>query len=145
MHARRGLAVAAVACAIALVPAGSALAHECYNASRSAKGNAGADHSPRWLTAQLAEFFADPGLGLSQAQQTEALRLAAERGIPSSFTIFIGNHTIGTRASDGSDTPAFGRNGHSADGRGIDHIFDRYGEQLIQIVIDVGGTPPPIG
>jgi hypothetical protein len=141
MYARRFVIVMAASTAL-LVPTGTALAHECYNASRSAKGNAGADHSPRWLTVQLAEFFADPSVGLTEAQQQQALALAQARGIPSSFTIFIGTHTIGSNPKTGELTPAFGRNGKAADGKGIDHIFARYGEQLIAIVIEVGGTPP---
>jgi hypothetical protein len=141
MHARRFAVVAATSLAL-LVPAGTALAHECFNASRSAKGNAGADHSPRWLTVHLSEFFGDPSVGLSEAQQQQALALAAARGIPSSFTIFIGTHTIGSNPKTGEPTPAFGRNGKAVDGKGIDHIFPRFGEQLIAIVIEVGGTPP---
>jgi hypothetical protein len=142
MLSRRPLAVVTVAIATVALPSAPALAHECFNASRSAQGNAGADHSPRWETLQLADIFAD--VGLTPAQQAAALDLAAARGIPTSVTIFIGTHTIGTRPKTGEDTPSFGRNGRDRDGRGIDHFFDRYGEQLIQIIIDVGGTPPPI-
>ena len=62
------------------------------------------------------------------------------QGISGSFTIFVGNHTLMTRAKSGTDTPAVEK--HSADGKGIDHIFDAYGNQLVEIVIAVGGTPP---
>jgi hypothetical protein len=141
MHARRLAVVTATSLAF-LVPAGTALAHECFNASRSAKGNAGATNSQRWITVHLSEFFGDPSIGLSDAQQQQALALADERGIPSSFTIFIGAHTIGSHPKTGEPTPAFGRNGKAADGKGIDHIFAAYGDELIAIVIEVGGTPP---
>jgi hypothetical protein len=141
MQARRFAAVAATSVAL-LVPAGTALAHECFNASRSEQGNAGAANSQRWLTVHLSEFFGDPSIGLSEAQQQQALALAQERGIPSSFTIFIGTHTIGSNPKTGEPTPAFGRNGKAADGKGIDHIFEAYGDELIAIVIEVGGTPP---
>lgn len=140
MKTRRSIAAAAIACAALFGTSGTALAHECFNASRSAQGNTGADNSPVWETVQLAEFFADPSLGLSATQQSQALQLAEEQGIPSSFTIYVGNHTLLTRANSGTDTPAVDK--HSADGKGIDHIFDAYGDQLIGIVIAVGGTPP---
>ena len=124
---------------LAAVP-GSAFAHECFNASRSAQGNVGADNSPRWLTLQISEFFTDPELGLSPSEQATALALLAQAQangeVPNDVTIYIGNHTIA------EDTPSMDRNGHAADGSGIDHFFDAYGAQLFGILCTAAPSNP---
>jgi hypothetical protein len=130
-------AVAAVALVAVAAPA-TALAHECYVTSRSEQGNAGASNSQRWLTIQTAEFFAFaheflPVEPLTQAQIDEAVALAAAQGVPTSFTIFIGDKTIG------GDAAAYLQNGKAADGKGVDHIFAAHGETLVGIVFAVVG------
>ena len=53
---RRRLATASLLSLLVLaVGASSAFAHECFNASRSAQGNTGAQHSDNWfnLTTEL--------------------------------------------------------------------------------------------
>lgn len=131
---KRITAVAALAAAVVLVVPAGALAHECYNPSRSDQGNEGAANSQRWLTIQTAEFFASaheflPVGPLSEAQIAEAVKLAQAQGIPTSFTIFVGSKTIG------EGTPAALK--HAADGKGIDHIFAAHGDALVAIVFAV--------
>lgn len=121
---------------------GSALAHECFNASRSENGNANATHSSKWFTLSLEMLAAD--VGLDEAQTEQFVEAAIAEGIPESFTIFVGNHTIG------EGTPAFTTLGHQSDDKGIDHFFTTYGDQLIGILcgeVDPGneicsGGPP---
>jgi hypothetical protein len=138
MKLKKSLAVVSIAAAAAIATPTAALAHECYNASRSAQGNAGASNSQRWLTIETAEFFASaheflPIPPLTPAQIAEAGSMATAQGIPSTFTIFIGAKTIGEAAA------AYEKNGKSADGKGIDHLFDAYGNQLVAIVLAVVG------
>ena len=133
---KRISAVAALAAAAVLVVPAGARAHECYNPSRSEQGNEGAANSQRWLTVQTAEFFAfahevlpvDP---LTEEQIAEAVAMAEAQGIPTSFTIFIGSHTLN------EGTPAALK--HAADGKGIDHIFAAHGDALVAIVFAVAG------
>jgi hypothetical protein len=110
----------------AVTGAGAALAHECFNASRSAKGNEGANHSPQWETIDLELLAAD--IGLDEAQTEAFLAAADEAGVPFSVTIFIGKKTIGQNST------AFNEGGKSGDGKGIDYFFSTYGETLIGIV-----------
>jgi hypothetical protein len=118
--------IAGVAAAVlALGGVGSAFAHECFNASRSDQGNAGASSSKVWLTVQIADFYSDPELGLTEQQAAQATQLALDAGVPSSVTIFIGTHTIA------EGTPSMSLLGHASDGQGIDHFFDAYGAQLV--------------
>lgn len=110
----------------AFTGAGAALAHECFNANRSAKGNEGADHSPMWLTLDLEVLAED--IQLTEAQTEEFLDAAEEAGVPFSFTIFIGNKTIGENAAGFLD------GGREADGKGIDWFFEAYGPTLFGII-----------
>jgi hypothetical protein len=139
MKLKKSAAVLSVAAVAAIATPTAALAHECYNANRSEQGNAGASNSQRWLTIETAEFFASaheflPVAPLTPAQVAQASAMAQAQGIPSTFTIFIGAKTIGEAAA------AYEKNGKSADGKGIDHIFDAYGNQLVAIVFAVAGA-----
>ena len=108
----------------------AAFAHECFNASRSAKGNEGAARSQAWLTLTLAEIYEDVilhpdeehPLPPADLDDVDAMLADAEaRGLPSSFTI----HLPSTAASGVQGTA------HSSDRKGIDHFFTGYGGDLI--------------
>ena len=121
--------------------AGAASAHECYIANRSAQGNAGAAHSANWYTLQVSELYAAahffiPGVEepLTEAQIAEAVALTEEAGIPTSFTLFE-RFTI-PRNLDDAD--AIGSK--SVDGKGVDHYFAKYGDQLVGIVLTVANS-----
>jgi hypothetical protein len=111
-----------LAIALTIVAAGAASAHECFNASRSDQGNLMAGtHASRWVyVGTLAELLStppEPGApALTPAQYDWALAAARAAGAPSSFAVFIGNHTIA------EGTPAMAK--HGADGHGIDHFGD---------------------
>ena len=120
-----------LATALIALTAGATFAHECYNASRSAQGNAGADNSGVWETAPVGDVFgfitfvygglADP---LSPAGQAAAAQAAIEAGVPAEATLFFGPITIGGNGK------AFTDGGKARDGRGIDHFFAAYETEL---------------
>ena len=122
-----------LAIALVALTASATFAHECYNASRSEKGNAGAAHSPNWSTESVAElftvihFFGIPGVdqALTAEQAEVAFEAALEMGVPAEVTIFVGKHTIGANGT------AFTEGGKAADGKGIDHFFLAHGEALV--------------
>ena len=112
---------------------GTALAHECFVISRSDTGDiAAGGHSQAWETVgTLEDLFVFVGglLGLpplSDAQLAWAVDAAEEAGLPSQLTLF-GRLTIA------EGTPAMAM--HSADGQGIDHLFD-WGPVIIGIYQD---------
>lgn len=132
---RRTTTTLALAAALVVSGAGAASAHECYVANRSDKGNAGASHSANWYTVQVAELFSSvhffmPELfpePLTPAQVAEAVAMTEEAGVPTSFTVFE-RFTIPRNLDEAS--------AKSTDGKGIDHFFAGYGEQLIGIALE---------
>ena len=119
-----------LAIGLTIVATGAASAHECFNASRSDQGNVMAGtHASRWVYAgTLVELLStppEPGAPALTPDQFEwALAAARAAGAPSSFAVFIGNHTIA------EGTPAMEK--HGADGQGIDHFGD-----WIPILLDI--------
>lgn len=110
----------------ALTGGGAALAHECFNTSRSEQGNAGAAHSPNWETLTLEDLAAD--IGLTPAETADFLEQAEDADIPFSFTIFVGKHTIGENGIGFLDGDK------AVDGQGIDWFFRKYGQSLFNII-----------
>jgi hypothetical protein len=104
---------------------GGAWAHECFNASRSAQGNAMAgSNSNAWLTLVIDEAIqgdADSDV-ITQAQADCIKAWWAESGNPSSFTIHVaGKNTLAENNPN---------DGLKANGKGIDHLFDAYGADI---------------
>jgi len=129
---RRTAATLALTTALVAAGAGAASAHECYVANRSAQGNAGASHSANWYTLTLDELFRSGHLflggdPLTDEQLETALDLARQQGVPLSFTVFERftlPKSIGELEAVSSK---------SADGKGIDHFFVRYGDAIVGI------------
>ena len=126
---------------ILAVGASSAFAHECFNASRSAQGNTGAQHSDNWFNLSTEFVFTvilpeESGIELTADQLAWALDQADAAGIPSGFVI-RSDKTIGVNAN--GVTPGFAKNG--GDGRGIDHAVDAYGDQLFGIFLAASQLP----
>ena len=117
-----------VALALGLVPVASVAAHECIVVNRSDTGNEHASGSGRWFTLTLEQLFSeteDFGFpDLSAAQVDYAVDLSLDSGVPAKFT-FRADKTLLENAA------GWQKNGHSTDGKGIDHFFDVYGETLI--------------
>ncbi|MEW5990327.1 MAG: hypothetical protein AB1736_03145 [Chloroflexota bacterium] len=110
------------------VSATSAFAFECVVVNRSATGNEHATASGRWITVTLEQLYSeteDFGLpDLTEAQVAYAVALAESWGVPDSFT--FRSDTILLEGASGW------QNGdHATDGKGIDHFFDVYGDQLL--------------
>jgi hypothetical protein len=130
---KRAARASVLAAALVALTAGTTFAHECFNASRSAQGNAGATHSANWSTESVAGLFAEihffgiPGVteALSESQQEVALDAALEMGVPAEVTIFTGKITIGANGK------AFTEGGKAADGRAIDHFFAAHGQSIV--------------
>jgi len=118
----------ALAIAIAVVPLSVATAHECIVVHRSATGNLHATASGVWMTATLQDLYEETELfglpDLTEAQVTYAVNLAGSLGVPDSFT-FRSDKTLLENAS------GWQKNGHSTDGKGIDHFIDVYGDRII--------------
>ncbi|MFH1474613.1 MAG: hypothetical protein ABIG85_02010 [Chloroflexota bacterium] len=118
----------ALALAIGVVPLATVAAHECIVVNRSETGNLHASASDRWVTVTLVDIYeATEQFGfpdLSPAQVTSAAALAESWGVPDSFT-FRSDKLIGANAA------GWEKGDHATDGKGIDHFFDVYGEQII--------------
>ncbi|CAA9321784.1 MAG: hypothetical protein AVDCRST_MAG07-1291 [uncultured Frankineae bacterium] len=112
---------------------GAASAHECFVADRSAQGNAAATHSDNWHTLTLADLyssahlFLQTGRPLSPAEVDAAVARAAEQGIPTSFTVF-GRHMLPRSVEKMEELSS-----RTSDGKGVDHFFVAYGEDIIAI------------
>ncbi|WP_353816010.1 hypothetical protein [Agromyces sp. SYSU T00266] len=111
-----------LAAALTLGSGAAAYAHECYNANRSEKGNAGASNSQAWLTV----YFEELTFGLEEADAECVTDAYASTGAPMSFTIHV-------KGANGNDGVVAGNNPHeakAADGKGIDEIFAAHGADL---------------
>ncbi|WP_203580551.1 hypothetical protein [Microbacterium hibisci] len=132
---RKTVGAAALSVALVFTGAGVASAHECYIPHRSDQGNAGASHSKNWVTLDIIELFQNGheflgGPALTAEQVQEALAMAAEAGIPRTLTTFARDTLPKGNAPES----------HSTDGKGIDHYFHAYEEQLIGIFFTVQGA-----
>lgn len=104
------------------------LGHECFIANRSAQGDAGALHSKNWTPLTLATIFGFinqfvGGTALTSDQIAWAVDEAAAEGLPVGGWVVRSDMVIG----EGSSNP------NLANGRGLDHLADAYGGQLIGI------------
>lgn len=112
--------------------AGVASAHECFVANRSDQGNAGASHSANWYTLQMSDLFSEAhlffgGEPLTADQLAWALEETEKQGLPLSVTMFE-RFTIPRSQAE------FEKLAHkSGDGKGIDHFFSSYGDDLFLI------------
>ncbi len=112
-----------------LLVAGPAAAHECFNASRSAQGNASvAAHSSAWgevsLDTILTQF-----IGVPQSVATCVEANAGQYGIPSSF-VFGDKQAVGQDQVIAERNPNMSAKGLSSNGKGIDHAQDAYGPAI---------------
>lgn len=132
--------------ALSLVLAGSLLAvaapavlgHECTIASRSAKGDAGAQHSANWGRLGLADVFGFihgevGGRPLTPAEIDQAVAMAVAAGLPADGWVIRFDKTIG----EGSNNP------NLANGKGLDHLADSVGPTIVGIYFAIAGPPAP--
>jgi hypothetical protein len=110
--------------ALVLGSGAAAFAHECYNPSRSDQGDAAAgSNSQAWYTLVLVDLEA--GL-ITQEQADCVVATYAETGAPWTFTVMV-KGAVGQDGVIAEHNP----NGYLAtDGKGIDHAFDAYGDEI---------------
>ncbi len=125
---RRVLLASVLAGAIIGASAPAVLGHECFIVSRSDQGNAGALHSSRWVQLDLATIFGFinelvQGPALTPSQIEWAVDEAVSQGLPEDGWVVRSDKTIG----EGSANP------NLANGKGLDHLADVYGEQIVGI------------
>lgn len=125
---RRILVSLVLAGSLAAAGAPAALGHECYIANRSAQGDAGALNSSSWARITLADIFGFinvfvGGPALTSGQISWAVNAAVAQGLPASGWVVRADKVIG----EGSSNP------NLANGKGLDHLADAYGPQLVAI------------
>lgn len=150
---KRGVAAVALAGVVVVGTAGTALAHECYNDSRSAVGDAKAAEGAGWtpLSEVFLRFVLPSEIGfapLSEAQMQEALAIiAAEKASGQLDELYALDRSVlnATTAMQGKGAAGTSK---SSDDRAIDHAtfnldeLDPLTNHLIGIYFAVGGTGP---
>jgi hypothetical protein len=118
---------------LGLATAGSAFAHECYVANRSAQGNTMAGtHSQAWETVSLDTILTQfIGVPADVAACVEAK--APDAGIPDSF-VFGSKQAVGQGGVIAENNPNMTAKGLDADGKGIDHAEDAIGPALFALI-----------
>ena len=125
---RRMLIGLVLAGSMSVVAAPVALGHECFIANRSAQGDVGALHSGNWTRLSLGAIFSFVnqfvgGPALTSGQITWAVNEAVAEGLPADGWVVRSDKVIG----EGSSNP------NLANGKGLDHLGDAYGRQLVGI------------
>jgi len=139
-----------LALALTTMTAGATLAHECYVANRSSKGNVAAGtHSKAWIyvdLAGLAAFLSDPTdpealPPLSEAQLAYFVERAQELGVPSDIGLFIGGRPKTGGFTIAGQAAGFVNNGKGADGSGMEHFFAAHIEDVIAAYLEALEQP----
>ena len=132
-HLARGAALGAPALAVLLAASGSAWAHECFVANRSAQGNAAvSQHSGAWLTITPEIIFGE-FVGLTGDPLTCAIDAwKANPDLPA-YIVVGGKQAQGQGGVIAESNPNMAT-GKAWDGKGIDHAEDVFGPTIGQIV-----------
>jgi hypothetical protein len=131
---RRFVLSLVLAGSLSAVAAPTVFAHECYIASRSAQGDAGAVRSGQWTRLTLPIIFGFingivGGPALSPDQITWAVNEALAEGLPLDGWVVRSDKTIGENS----------QNPNLANGKGLDHLADTFGGQLVGIYFQALG------
>ena len=124
-HVARVGGVTAAVAALFVSSAGSALAHECFVANRSAQGNASvAAHSTAWTSFTLDDVLR-VFVGLTDEDLIACVKAAAPAaGVPDLFVVG-GKQAVGTDGVIMEKNPNL--ESKAADGKGIDHAEETFG------------------
>jgi hypothetical protein len=121
---------------ITAVAAPAVFAHECFIVSRSDQGDAGALHSGAWARITLTDVFGfinevvgGPALSPSQITWAVNTATAAPYNLPLDGWVVRSDKTIG----EGSKNP------NLANGKGLDHLADAVGGQIVGIYFQALG------
>ena len=136
---RKTLLTVALTAGMVTGTSSAAVAHECFNASRSATGNANATHSDNWETLTLKHLYETVhgfvgGRPLTAQEVDKAVETALGQGVPPSFTVFHGGMLPGSLETKAPSAK-------SSDGKGIDHFASGYGDTLIKIYVALISAP----
>ena len=131
---RRLILSLVLAGSLAGVAAPAVLAHECFIVNRSDQGNAAVLHSGRWQQLTLADIFGFintvvGGPALTPDQIAWAVDTAVGQGLPRDGWVVRSDKTI----AEGSKNP------NLANGKGVDHLADVYGGQIVGIYFQALG------
>ncbi len=132
---RRLLVGLALSGALFGATAPAVLGHECVIENRSTQGDdAAAAHSQVWVRLTLSDLFGFihefvGGPALAPGQVDWAVAAAIDAGLPADGWVTRSDKTIG----EGSQNP------NLADGRGLDHLADTVGEQVVSIYFQALG------
>jgi hypothetical protein len=138
-HVLRGLGTVAAVTALTITAGGTAFAHECFNASRSAQGNASVGaHSAAWQLVTLKTVVTE-FLGQTEAVADCVVAAAPAAGVPTSF-VFGGKQAQGSGGVIAENNPNFSAKGLASDGKGIDHAEDVYGPAVVGLILGCGGS-----
>lgn len=132
MKKKSYLSAAALSMALVVAAPTAALAHSCLNASRSDTGSQNAAHG-NWVyipSEEIVGFIASIAGVDPTGHEADFLAAVEEAGLPTSFSIFIGNHTIGANPTTHQLVAAYEDGTKSANGKGIDHA-----DELIPLYI----------
>jgi hypothetical protein len=115
--------------AVLALTAGTASAHECFVANRSAKGNAAvAAHSAAWSEVSLNTIVTQ-FIGQPQSVADCVVANADQFGIPTSF-VFGDKQAVGQDGVIAERNPNMSAKGLSSNGQGIDHAEEAYGDAI---------------
>lgn len=132
MKKKSYLSAAALSMALVVAAPTAALAHSCLNASRSDTGSQNAAHG-NWVyisSDDIVAFISSIAGVDPTGHEADFLAAVEEAGLPTSFSIFIGKHTIGANPTTHELVAAYEDGTKSADGKGIDHA-----DELIPVYI----------
>ncbi len=105
---------------VVMLASGTAGAHECFVANRSAQGNAAvAAHSAAWEEVSL-DTVLTVFIGVPQGVADCVVANADTYGLPTSF-VFGGKQAVGQGGVIAENNPNFTAKGLASDGQGIDH------------------------
>jgi hypothetical protein len=126
----RTLVAVTVPLAIGVAASGPASAYDCFNASRSSQGDAGASSSKNWYS--VPEFLSFVGLTQDQIDAVMPV-IEADPRVPAHFTVFFNWQHV-------SELAAGMREALATNGKGIDHSDD-YGTPVFDALFeDVTGV-----
>lgn len=138
MKKKSYLSAAALSMALVVAAPTAALAHDCFNASRSDTGAQNAGHG-NWfyVSPDMLVGFISGEAGVNPTGEEAAAFLAAveEAGLPTSFSIF-GGRLIGLNPTTEELVAAYEDGTKSKDGKGIDHA-DEYIPVYIELLLSV--------
>ncbi len=126
MLRKRLMVFGATAAGVVMLATGTAGAHECFVANRSAQGNAAvAEHSAAWEEVSL-DTVLTVFIGVPQGVADCVVANADTYGLPTSF-VFGGKQAVGQGGVIAENNPNFTSKGLGSNGQGIDHGEDVYG------------------